>query len=151
MDVLDMDVWIGLIGLTCLLYIVKWFVGRKRTVRVYRVSPESLKRSKEVMLGLLPLVEDGGDLPLDRQQLRRTKDEIKSACKILAYYFFTKKQTEELERIKKAFVALSRFQDPNLDPETQERRMHREQRQLERELQFYMTHSPFNVKKVGRK
>lgn len=151
MDVLDMELWIGLIVLTCLLYILKWLVSRKRTVRVYRVSPESLKRSKEVMMGVLPLVEDNGEHPLDLARLPYPKRDIKSAAKILAYYFYTKKQHDELTRVKHAFVAISRFQEAAVDAETQEKRMHREQRQLERELQFYMTHSPFNVKKVRKK
>ncbi len=151
MDVLDMELWVGLIILTSLLYILKWFLGRKRTVRVYRVSPESLKRSKEVMMAVLPLVEDGGRHPLDIARIRYSKEDIKSAAKILAYYFYTKKQQDELARIKHAFVAVSRFQDRTLDPENQEKRMLREHRALERELQYYMTHSPFNVKKTGRK
>ncbi|MBG0790519.1 MAG: hypothetical protein H0S80_08505 [Desulfovibrionaceae bacterium] len=150
MDVLDMELWIGLIILTCLLYILKWFVGRKRTVRVYRVSPESLKRSKEVMLSVLPLVEDNGRHPLDSARLPYSKEDVKSAAKILAYYFYTKKQREELTRIKHAFVAISRFQDATMDADTREKRMHREEQQLERELQFYMTHSPFSVKKPPR-
>lgn len=151
MDVLDMDLWIGMIALAVLLYAVKWFVNRKRTVKVYRVSPQSLKRSKEVMMSVLPLVEDGGDHALDSARLTHSKENIKSAAKILAYYFFTKKQISELDRVKHAFVALSRFQDKAMDEETQERRMTRERKQLERELQYYMTHSPFNVKKTGRK
>lgn len=151
MDVLDMELWIGLIILTSLLYIVKWFISRKRTVRVYRVSPESLKRSQEVMVKVLPLIEDNGKQPLALARIPYPKEDIKSAAKILAYYFYTKKQHDELARIKHAFVAISRFQDSNQDDETREKRMHREQRALERELQYYMTHSPFNVKKTNKK
>lgn len=151
MDVLNMELWFGLIALTSLLYTLKWFLNRKRTVRVYRVSPESLKRSKEVMVPLLPLIEDGGQHPLDIARIPYSKEDVKSAAKILAYYFYTKKQQDELARVKYAFVAVSRFQDPTMDAETQEKRMLREHRQLERELQFYMTHSPFNVKKTGHR
>ncbi|BDQ33888.1 hypothetical protein [Pseudodesulfovibrio portus] len=151
MDVLDMEIWVGLIVLTSLLYVLKWFLSRKRTVRVYRISPESLKRSKNVMMALLPLIEDGGQHPLDIARMPYSKEDIKSAAKILAYYFYTKKQQDELARIKYAFVAVSRFQDPTMDSETQEKRMLREHRALERELQYYMTHSPFNVKKTGRR
>ena len=150
MDVLDKELWLGLVTLTCLLYMLKWFMGRKRTVRIYRVSPESLRRSKNIMVKVLPLIEDDGDHPLDISRLPCSKEDIKSAAKILAYYFYIKKQQTELARVKRTFTAISRFQDSAMDPETQEKRMLREHRQLERELQFYMTHSPFNVKKTGR-
>jgi hypothetical protein len=144
---LDIEIWLGLLILTTLLYGIKWWHERARQVTVYRISPESLKRSKQVIMDVLPLVEDGESFPLDSVSLRHSKDDVKSAAKILTYYFWKKKQHDELVRIKSCFVAISRFQDRNHDMETQERRASRERKQLERELAFYMTHTPFNAKK----
>jgi len=144
---LDMELWIGIIGLTILLYGLKWFVTHRRKVKVYRISPQSLQRSKEVMVAVLPLVEDGESFPLDDARRPYPKEDIKSAAKIMAYYFWRKKKHDELKRVKNCFIAISRFQDSSLDLETQERAASREKKQLARELDYYMTHSPFNVSK----
>ncbi len=145
---LDMNIWLGVIALTILLYGTKWWHGRGRKVKVYRISPESLKRAKTVVLSVLLLVEDGESYPLDESRLAYTKEDIKSAAKIMAYYFWKKRRAEELARVKHCFVALSRFQDASLDLESQERRAAREHVRLERELNFYMTHSPFSARRV---
>lgn len=141
----DIDLWVGILILTILLYGLKWLITKQRRVKVYRISPQSLKRSKTVIMAVLPLVEDESNLPLDETRLPYSKDDIKSAAKIMAYYFWRKKRYAELTRIKNCFVAISRFQNNNLDLESQERRASRERKQLGRELDHYMTHSPFNV------
>ncbi|MGE4423951.1 MAG: hypothetical protein AB7D39_16760 [Pseudodesulfovibrio sp.] len=142
-----MNIWFGVIVLTVLLYCFKWWLGRSRKVKVYRVSPQSLKRAKEVVVGVLPLVEDGENFPLDERRLAYSKEDIKSAAKIMAYYFWKKRQHDELSRVKNCFVSLARFQDNGLDLESQERRASRERARLERELNYYMTHSPFNARR----
>ncbi|WP_238528160.1 hypothetical protein [Pseudodesulfovibrio mercurii] len=142
-----MNIWLGVIVLTILLYGLKWWHGRGRKVKVYRVSPESLKRAKEVVVPVLALVEDGESFPLDEQRLVHSKEDVKSAAKIMAYYFWKKRRQEELARIKHCFVALSRFQDASLDLEAQERRSARERARLEREINFYLTHSPFSARR----
>ncbi|MEZ7197461.1 hypothetical protein [Pseudodesulfovibrio karagichevae] len=144
---LDKNIWLGVIVLTVLLYGFKWWLGRSRKVKVYRVSPQSLKRAKEVVVGVLPLVEDGESFPLDERRLVYSKEDIKSAAKIMAYYFWKKRQHDELSRVKNCFVSLARFQDNGLDLESQERRASRERARLERELNYYMTHSPFNARR----
>jgi hypothetical protein len=144
---LDMNIWLGVIVLTVLLYCFKWWLGRSRKVKVYRVSPQSLKRAKEVVVGVLPLVEDGESFPLDQRRLVYPKEDVKSAAKIMAYYFWKKRQHDELSRVKNCFVSLARFQDTGLDLEAQERKAARERNQLERELNYYMTHSPFNARR----
>ena len=144
---LDMNIWIGVIALTVLLYATKWWLGRSRKVTVYRISPESLKRAKEVVMAVLPLVEDGESFPLDRSRLLYAKEDVKSAAKIMAYYFWKKRRHEELSRIKNCFLSLSRFQDGGLDLEAQERQAARERARLERELNYYMTHSPFSARR----
>lgn len=143
----DIQLWMGLIILTILLYSLKWWHDKARRVKVYRVSPESLKRSKQVMMAVLPLIEDGHDHPIDRSRLRYAKEDVKSAAKIMAYYFWLKKQHDELTRVKDCFVGISRFQDSHLEQDARERLAERERKQLERELEFYMTHSPFNARK----
>ncbi|WP_316897461.1 hypothetical protein [Pseudodesulfovibrio indicus] len=144
---LDMNIWLGVIVLTLVLYGVRWWHSSTRKVRVYRISPESLKRAKEVLVAVLPLVEDGESFPLDQGRLPHSKEDVKSAAKIMAYYFWRSKQHNELARVKQCFVALSRFQDNSTDMEAQERQASRERAQLERELSFYMTHSPFNARR----
>ncbi|WP_319583129.1 hypothetical protein [uncultured Pseudodesulfovibrio sp.] len=144
---LDMNIWLGVIVLTVLLYTFKWWMGRSRKVKVYRISPQSLKRAKEVVVGVLPLVEDGENFPLDERRLIYTKEDVKSAVKIMAYYFWKKRRHDELSRVKNCFVSLARFQDTDLDLEAQERKASRERTQLERELNYYMTHSPFRVRR----
>ena len=144
---LDMNIWLGVIVLTILLYCFKWWLGRSRKVKVYRISPESLKRAKEVVVGVLPLVEDGENFPLDERRLVYAKEDVKSAAKIMAYYFWKKRRHDELSRVKNCFVSLARFQDIELDLEAQERRASRERGQLERELNYYMTHSPFSARR----
>ena len=146
---LDMNIWVGVIALTAILYGVKWWLSSTRKVRVYRISPESLKRAKEVLIAVLPLVEDGESFPLDQTRLLHSKEDVKSAAKILAYYFWRRKQHDELARVKQCFVALSRFQDNTADLEAQERQAARERAQLERELNYYMTHSPFNARRAS--
>jgi hypothetical protein len=145
---LDTNIWLGVIVLTILLYTFKWWLGRSRKVKVYRVSPESLKRAKEVVVGVLLLVEDGENFPLDERRLLYPKEDVKSAAKIMAYYFWKKRRHDELSRVKNCFVSLARFQDTGLDLEAQERRAARERARLERELNYYMTHSPFNARRV---
>ena len=143
----DSQLWMGLILLTILLYLLKWWHDKARRIKVYRVSPESLKRSNQVMMAVLPLIEDGKDTLIDRNRLRYPKEDVKSAAKIMAYYFWLKRQHDELTRVKHCFVSIARFQDENLEDETRERQAVRERRQLERELEYYMTHSPFNARK----
>nr|WP_287411182.1 hypothetical protein [Pseudodesulfovibrio sp.] len=144
---IDTQVWVVILSLTFLLYALKWFISRKRSVKVYRISPQSLQRSKEVLMAVLPLIEDENDFPLDRSKIPYSKEDIKSAAKILAYYFWRKKRHDELQRIKNCFISIARFQDSSQDLETQERTAARERKQLKRELDFYMTHSPFNATK----
>lgn len=145
---IDTEIWVGIFSLTAILYIFKWIQSRKKT-RVYRVSPESLQRSKQVMLLVLPLVEDGRESPLDISRLPYPKESIKSAAKILAYYFWKKEQIEELERIKHCYVSLSRFQHEDQDAETRDRRAATEKKRLTRELNFFLTHSPFKTGKAA--
>ncbi|ADU61756.1 MULTISPECIES: hypothetical protein [Pseudodesulfovibrio] len=137
---MDTNFWLGLIALTCALYMLKWFQGRRK-VTVYRISPASLRRSKEVMLRVLPLVEDGRDCPLDVTSLPWDKATIKGAAKILAYHFWRENQHEELIRIKQCFVSLARFQNRDLDFETCERLLTRERERLVREIDCYLTHA----------
>ena len=143
----DSQLWTGLILLTILLYALKWWHDTARRIKVYRVSPESLKRSQQVMVAVLPLIEDGHDNPIDRSRLRYTTEDVKSAAKIMAYYFWLKRQHDELTRVKNCFVGIARFQDRELEEDARERQAERERKQLERELDYYMTHSPFNARK----
>ncbi|NDV19660.1 hypothetical protein GO013_09540 [Pseudodesulfovibrio sp. JC047] len=142
---IDTQVWVGILVTTFLLYLLKWYVLRKRKVKIYRISRESLHRSKDVLMAVLPLVEDESDHPLDESMLPYSKEDIKSAAKILAYYFWRKRRHEDLQRIKHCFVAISRFQNPKHDLEAQARAATWERNRLERELNLYMTHSPFSV------
>jgi hypothetical protein len=137
---MDMSLWVGLATVTAALYMLKWLQGRRK-VTVYRISPASLKRSKDVMVRVLPLVEDGRDEPLDETCLPCDKATIKSAAKILAYHFWKVDQHEELARTKHCFVSLSRFQDRDLDPEARERRATRERERLVREFDCYLAHT----------
>lgn len=137
---MDTNFWLGLIALTCALYLLKWFQGRRK-VTVYRISPASLRRSKDVMLRVLPLVEDGRDCPLDETSLPCDKTTIKSAAKILAYHFWKENQHEELARTKLCFVSLARFQNRDLDSDASERLLTRERERLVREFDCYLTHS----------
>jgi len=148
---LNTELWIAIIGATALLYVIKWFLDKKRKVKVYRISPKSLQRSKDVMMAVLPLVEDGGKYPLDSARLPYPRKDIKSAAKILIYYFWREKQYEELERIKGCYVAISRFQDQMSDTDSQERRAIRDKKILQRELDLYLTHEPFVVGKEKQK
>jgi len=143
---LDMEIWIGLFALTAILYTAKWWQG-KRKVTVYRISSESLQRSKEVMLQVLPMVEDDKDSPLDLKRLPYSKDNIKSAAKILAYYYWKENCHEELSRVKGCFISLSRFQNTNLESEARKRLQKSEKKRLTRELDYYLTHYPFKATK----
>jgi len=145
---IDMEIWVGLLALTVILYGLRFIQCRSKR-KVYRVSAQSLQRSKDVMLAVLPLVEDGRDEPLDETRLPYPKENVKSAAKILAYYFFKEEQLAELERVKNCYVALSRFQNRDLAPETRERRVERDKERLTRELHCFMTHSPFRSGKAA--
>lgn len=138
---IDTEIWIGILALTAILYGFKWLQSRRK-VKVYRISPDSLERSKKVMLQVLPLVESEGEGPLDEIKLPYPKDHVKSAAKILAYYYQRENRLEELGRVKNCFVSLSRFQNRDSDPDLQEKRAEREKIRLTNELNCFLTHSP---------
>lgn len=150
LDAIDYDIWIGIFILTAALYLVNHLRNRdKRTV--YRISPESLQRSKKVMMSVLPIIEDPEeDSIIDQRKLAYPKENIKSAAKILAYYYWTKKQPEELSRVQNAFIALSRFQNSMQGSEDQTREMMREKKANTREFEDYLSRSPFSVRKKSK-
>ncbi len=141
---LDTEIWVGLLSLTAILYLIKWMQSHKKS-KVYRISPDSLRRSKEVLLRVLPLVEDGENETLDSTRLPYAKESVKSAAKILAYYYWKQNQHQELMRVKNCFISLSRFQNKDLDPDSQERLYTKEKQRLTREFNCYITHSPFKA------
>jgi hypothetical protein len=96
------------------------------------------------MVAILPLVEDKQEHPLDEASLPYPKENIKSAAKILAYYYWKQNQHTDLTRIKNGFIALSRFQNFDLSPESQERLTKKEKTRLTREFDCYLTHTPYN-------
>lgn len=142
----DMEIWIGMVALTAILYVAKWWQGNRK-ITVYRISPQSLERSKEVLLRVLPLVEDDNDSLLDASRLPYTKDSIKSAAKILAYYYWKENRSEELCRVKHCFIALSRFQNRDLDTDARQRLLKSEMKRLTQEMDYYLTHYPFKATK----
>jgi len=146
-DVLDFEIWAGILTLTAILYLIKYLQSRKKQV-VYRISPDSLDRSKKVILSILPLVEDEDNASLlDERRLPYSKEHVKNAAKILAYYYWKKHKPAELARIKNVFISLCRFQNTELDMEAQARVMSKEQARLTREFEHYMTHSPLKTGK----
>lgn len=148
-DILDKEIWIGLLALTALLYSLKFIQGRSKKT-VYRISPESLERSKQVLLKVLPMVEtDDQQSLIDDRRLPCSKENVKSAAKILAYYYWKKDQHTELMRVKNVFISLSRFQDMDIDMEAQARRLNKEKKRLTREFEHFMAHSPFNAGKAA--
>jgi len=149
-DAIDYDIWIGIFFLTGALYLINHMRNRdKRTV--YRISPDSLQRSKKVMMSVLPILEDPEeDSIIDQRKLAYPKDNIKSAAKILAYYYWTKKQPEELSRVQNAFISLSRFQNSMMNSEDQSREMMREKKSNTREFEDYLSRSPFSVRKKAK-
>jgi len=145
---IDNEIWVGILVLTAVLYGIKW-IQSKRTVTIYRISPESLDRSKKVMMAVLPLIEDGKNSLLDATRLPCHKNNIKSAAKILAYYFWKEKQHEELARVKNCFIALSRFQNQDLDSDAQERLASKEKQRFTHEIENYIRHSPYKNGKAA--
>lgn len=150
-EAIDWEIWAGLLALTAILYLLKWVQSRRKT-KVYRVSADSLKRSQQVLLLVLPLVEDGDDSLIDESRLPYPKENVKSAAKILAYYYWKENRLEELSRVKNCFIALSRFQRDDLDEDLRQKQAEREEAKLVREYECYLTHSPFksSVQKTDR-
>lgn len=144
MELFDSELWAGLFALTVILYILRWVQTRSKK-KVYRISPESLERSRAVMLKVLPLVEDdgvgeeGSGEFIDIHVLPFPKDNIKSAAKILAYYYYKENRHEDLMRVKRCFLALSRFQSAEVDSDARERMRDREMKKLTREFECYLT------------
>ena len=143
----DAEIWYGLIALTAVLYFMRWLQSRQK-VKVYRISPQSLKKSKEVMVRVLPLVEDETDEPLDPDRLPYEKDAVKSASKILTYYYWRENQPEQMERVKKGFLGLSRFQSDELDFDARERLCAKELGRLQKEYDDYVSKPPFTQKRL---
>jgi len=138
---IETELWVGMFALAAFVYVLK-AIQSKKQVKVYRITPKSLRASKRVMLDVFPLVEDGQACPLDDSCLPYSKDNIKNAAKILAYYFWKENQHKELVRVKHCFIALSRFQNANLTPETREKRTRKEKTRLTHEFNCYITHTP---------
>lgn len=149
-DILDWEIWAGLLLLTALLYTMKWIQSRRKRT-VYRISSESLKRSQQVIMHTLPIVENTPGL-IDDTRLPYPKDNIKSAAKILSYYYWKEHRMEELGRVKNCFISLARFQTEEMDDEIREKRAKQEEVKLTREFECYITHSPFKtgVRKGGK-
>lgn len=151
-EILDTEIWIGLFALTAVLYFIRYLQRNNNKRTVYRVSNDSLQRSREVMMTVLPLVEEGDTKAIiDKRRLPYPKKNVKSAAKILAYYYWKKKQPDEFARVKNAYISLARFQEKDTELEEQARFMAREKKSNTHEFEFYMTQSPFNVKKVRKK
>lgn len=143
-DILDWEIWAGLLLLTVILYGFKYLQSRRKTT-VYRISEDSLKRSQQVLLQVLPLVEGSDGGLLDDNHLPYPKENVKSAAKILAYYYWKKHRLEELSRVKNCFIALSRFQNIDIDDDIRHKRAKQEESKLIREYECYITHSPFKA------
>lgn len=141
LEIIDVEIWGGLLALTAIMYLIRFWQSRNRK-KIYRISAESLNRSKEVMLRVLPLVEDDSEKPLNEDRLPYPKESIKSAAKILAYYYWKEQRNEELARVKHCFIALSRFQDQELESDLREKRLLRDKKKLTQEFETYLTHSP---------
>lgn len=141
LDMIDNVFWLYLLGGTAALYVLNWLVGRRKHT-VYRISNDSLAKSKQVMIRLLNLVEDEKKDPLDEQTLPFEKEQIKSAAKILAYFYLKQRLPQDYQRVKKGFIALSRFQNTELDTAKQESNMKRDAKKLEREFNMYIRRSP---------
>ncbi|CCH49176.1 hypothetical protein [Pseudodesulfovibrio piezophilus] len=151
LDMLDSEIWIGLALLTAGLYCVKYMQSRGSNT-VYRISSESLERSKQVMLKVLPLIENDDENEhslLDERRLPYTKDDIKSAAKILAYFYWKKNQGNELSRVKNAYISLARFQSKDLELEIQAHKLAKEKKSLTREFEYYIARTRFNRDKAA--
>lgn len=130
-----------MVGGTAALYGVNMLVGRKKHT-VYRISNDSLAKSKQVMIRILKLVEDGKKTPLDERSLPFEREQIKSAGKILAYYYLKQRLHEDYKRVKEGFIALSRFQDVSQEPSRLEALMKRDEKKLTQEFNLYIRRSP---------
>ncbi len=142
LDMIDNMFWLYLLGGTGLLYALNYFVGRSKKRTVYRISKDSLAKSKQVMIRLLNMVEDGQTSPLDKNALPFETEQIKSAAKILAYFYLKQRLPEDYRRVKDGFIALSRFQDPEATEPKQESQMKRDAKKLRREFELYIRRSP---------
>ncbi len=142
-DMIDNMFWLYLLGATGILYALNWLVSTRRARKVYRISEDSLKVSKQVMLKVLPLVEEEGEDSLDIATLSISKDSVKSAAKILAYFYLKGEKQDDYIRVRNCFIALSRFQNQELKPKSIKRCMAREKRRLTREFNGYIARSPF--------
>lgn len=143
--------WFFILAGTALLYGLNYFVSlsRKKTQTVYRISNESLAKSKQVMIRLLKLVEDGQNTVLDERSLPFQKDDIKSAGKILGFFYLRQRLPEDYQRVKEGFIALSRFQDIELPPNKLEALMKRDAAKLKLEFEAYIRRSPVCEPKKG--
>lgn len=140
-DFIDNTFWLYMVGGTAVLYGVNWMIGQKKHT-VYRISNDSLSKSKQVMIRVLNLVEDGKKDPIDRRSLPFKEEHVKSAAKILAYYYLKKRLPEDYHRVKQGYISLSRFQESSLSPERQEAQMKRDARKLANEFNIYIKRSP---------
>ncbi len=135
---MEYDIWIGLFALMGVLLIIRTIMTRKNKRKVMRVNPETVNASREIIMKVLPMVEDESTSLREMHSLPCEKDRVKSAAKIMAYCFNRNNQYEELARIRRCFVSLSRFQDDSLDEEERKRRAEREHSQLKREIDDYL-------------
>lgn len=139
---MDNLIWVGLLGGTAALYLLNYILNRSSKQTVYRISNDSLAKSKQVMLRVLKLVEDEQNTPLDERLLPFEKEQIKSAGKILGYFYLSKRLSEDYRRVKDGYIALSRFQDLKLPENKQLDLMKKEAIHLRYEFEAYIRRSP---------
>lgn len=135
---MEYDIWIALFVLMGVLLIIRTIMNKTNKRTVMRVNPDTVKASKEIVMRVLPLVEDDSSSLRGIHVLPCDKERIKSAAKIMAYCFNRNNQYEELARIRRCFVNLSRFQDDTLDEDERVRLAEREQKQLTLEIDNYL-------------
>lgn len=135
---MEYDIWIALFALMGVLLIIRTIMNKTNKRTVMRVNPDTVKASKDIILRVLPLVEDDSDSLRGIHVLPCDKERVKSAAKVMAYCFNRNSQYEELARVRRCFVNLARFQDDTLDEEERVRLAEREQKQLTREIDTYL-------------
>lgn len=123
-------------------------IGRKRSKTMLRINEESLINAKKLVQKALHLMDSKPGL-MREGDLPASKEKVKRATQMLAYFYYKKGMSEDLHSIKDCYIGLHRFQPPMDDEDVRKTIAAREMEKLEKEFRTFLKQLPVQNVKMG--